>query len=93
MGFNEIYLLGMDHNYICNKKNNKRFYQNGLHQNNEEERILKGSSEVKHSSKALYNIFSQYEILKNNTSKQIYNISNNSLLDVFDYVKLSDVIK
>ena len=93
MGFNEIYMLGMDHNYICNNKSKKRFYQNGIHQYNEDERLLKGSSEVKHSSIALYNIFSQYEILKNNTSKQIYNISNNSLLDVFDYVKLSDVIK
>ncbi|SVE39785.1 uncharacterized protein METZ01_LOCUS492639, partial [marine metagenome] len=27
MGFNDIYLLGMDHNYICNKKS-KRFYKN-----------------------------------------------------------------
>jgi len=93
MGFNEIYMLGMDHNYICNNKGKKRFYQNGIHQYNEEERLLKGSSEVKHSSKALYNIFSQYEMLKKNTSKRIYNISENSLLDVFDYAKLSDVIK
>ena len=93
MGFNDIYMLGMDHNYICNEKSKKRFYQNGIHQYNEEERLLKDSSEVKHESKALHNIFSQYEILKNNTSKQIYNISNNSLLDVFDYVKLSDIIK
>ena len=93
MGFDEIYMLGMDHNYICNKKSKKRFYQNGIHQHNEEERLLKGSSEVKHSSKALYNIFSQYEMLKNNTSNRIYNISDYSLLDVFDYAKLSDVIK
>ena len=27
MGFNEIYLLGMDHNYICNKENNHRYYK------------------------------------------------------------------
>jgi len=93
MGFNDIYMLGMDHNYICNKKSKKRFYQNGIHQYNEEERLLKGSSGVKQESKALYNIFSQYEMLKNNTSKRIYNISKNSLLDVFDYAKLKDVLK
>ena len=93
MGFSEIYMLGMDHNYICNKKNKKRFYQDGIHQLNEDQRLLKGSSEVKHSSKALYNIFSQYEMLKKNTSKRIYNISENSLLDVYDYAKMSDVIK
>ena len=28
MGFSEIYLLGMDHNYICNNENNYRFYKN-----------------------------------------------------------------
>jgi len=34
MGFSEIYLVGMDHNYICNKENNHRSYKNGIHQNN-----------------------------------------------------------
>ena len=38
MGFSEIYLLGMDHNYICNNESNYRFYQNGIHQKNEMER-------------------------------------------------------
>ena len=44
MGFSEIYLLGMDHNYICNNESNYRFYQNGIHQNNEVERTIKGAS-------------------------------------------------
>ena len=28
MGFKEIYLLSMDHDYICNNENNYRFYKN-----------------------------------------------------------------
>ena len=93
MGFSEIYLLGMDHNYICNKEKDFRFYENGIHQKNEEERILKGSSGIKHMSKGLYKIFNQYELIKINTSRKIFNISNNSILDIFDYVNLRDVIK
>ena len=93
MGFSEIYMLGMDHNYICNKESNYRFYNNGIHQHNEQQRSLKGSSKVKHFSKGLYNIFSQYEMIKNNTPKSIYNVSSNSLLDVFEYVKLAKVVK
>ena len=44
MGFKEIYLLSVDHNYICNYESNYRFYQNGIHQNNEVERTIKGAS-------------------------------------------------
>ena len=92
MGFSEIYLLGMDHNYICNNESNYRFYKNGIHQNNEVERIIKGDSRTKHLSFGMYKIFQQYELLTNNSHTKIYNSSRNSLLDVFNYVKLEDVI-
>ena len=92
MGFSEIYLLGMDHNYICNNESNYRFYKNGIHQNNEVERIIKGFSRTKHLSFGMYKIFQQYELLTNNSHTKIYNSSRNSLLDVFNYVKLEDVI-
>ena len=92
MGFSEIYLLGMDHNYICNNENNYRFYKDGIHQKNEDERILKGASLTKHLSFSLYNIFHQYELLLNNSHINIYNISSNSLLDVFNYVTFEDAI-
>ena len=92
MGFSEIYLLGMDHNYICNNESNYRFYKNGIHQNNEEERIIKGYSRTKHLSFGMYKIFQQYELLTNNSHTKIYNSSRNSLLDIFNYVELEDVI-
>ena len=92
MGFSEIYLLGMDHNYICNNESNYRFYKNGIHQNNEVERIIKGYSRTKHLSFGMYKIFQQYELLTNNSHTKIYNSSRNSLLDVFNYVTLEEVI-
>ena len=92
MGFSEIYLLGMDHNYICNNESNYRFYQKGIHQNNEVERTIKDASRTKHLSFGMYKIFHQYELLSNNSNAKIYNSSRNSLLDVFKYVKFSESI-
>jgi hypothetical protein len=92
MGFSEIYLLGMDHNYICNNESNYRFYQKGIHQNNEVERTIKDASRTKHLSFGMYKIFHQYELLSNNSHTKIYNSSRNSLLDVFKYVKFSESI-
>ena len=93
MGFSEIYLLGMDHNYICNNKSNYRFYKDGIHQNDEDERMLKDTSLTKHLSFSIYKIFHQYELLSNNSDTEIYNTSRNSLLDIFEYVTFKDIIK
>ena len=92
MGFKEIYLLSMDHNYICNNESNYRFYQNGIHQNNEVERTIKGASRTKRLFFGEYKIFHQYELLSNNSHTNIYNSSINSLLDVFKYVKFNESI-
>ena len=92
MGFKEIYLLSMDHNYICNNESNYRFYQNGIHQNNEVERTIKGASRTKHLSFGEYKIFHQCELLSNISHTNIYNSSINSLLDVFKYVKFNESI-
>jgi len=90
MGFSEIYLLGMDHNYICNNESNYRFYKNGIHQNNEVERIIKSASRTKHLSFGMYKIFHQYELLSNNSYTKIYSSSKDSLLDVFKYVQFNE---
>ena len=92
MGFSEIYLLGMDHNYICNKESDYRFYKNGIHQKNEDKRLIKDSSRTKHTSLGIYNIFSQYELLSDNSDTIILNTSKDTLLDVFKYVIFSESI-
>jgi hypothetical protein len=80
----------MDHNYICNKESDYRFYKNGIHQNNEVERTIKGASRTKHLSFGMYKIFQQYELLSNNSQTKIYNSSRHSLLDVFKYVQFNE---
>ena len=92
MGFSEIYLLGMDHNYICNKESDYRFYKNGIHQKNEDKRLIKDFSRTKHASLGIYKIFSQYELLSDNSDTKILNTSKDTLLDVFKYVTLKDII-
>ena len=92
MGFSEIYLLRMDHNYICYNESNYRFYKNGIHQKNEDKRVIKDSSRTKHTSLGIYNIFSQYELLSDNSDTKILNTSKDTLLDVFKYVTLKDII-
>jgi hypothetical protein len=92
MGFDEIYLLGMDHDYICNKSKDWRFYQDGLHQKDEIKRTLKDSSYNKHEFLATGKIFEQYELLSSNTTIKIYNISSSSLLDVFNLKNLDEII-
>jgi hypothetical protein len=92
MGFSEIYLLGMDHNYICHKESDYRFYKNAIHQKDEDKRTIKESSRTKHASLGIYKIFSQYELLSDNSDTLILNTSNNTLLDIFKYVSLKNII-
>jgi len=93
MGFDEIYLLGMDHNYICKSKNDSRFYQNGLHQKDEVSRSMNGKSYAQHAFIASGKIFEHYQILKDNNACQIFNCSNSSLLDIYKCKDLGEIIK
>ena len=39
MGFDEIYLLGMDHNYMCKSEVDSRFYKHSIHQKDQIKRM------------------------------------------------------
>ncbi|BBB24353.1 hypothetical protein CVFO_1263 [Isorropodon fossajaponicum endosymbiont JTNG4] len=91
MGFDEIYLLGIDHNYVCNQGNQWRFYKEGLHQKNEISRTMKGKSYNQHTFAATGKIFKQYQMLLE--KNKIYNCSNTSLLDIFEYANLEKILK
>lgn len=93
MGFDEIYLLGMDHNYMCKSENDWRFYKEAIHQKDEEKRSMGDKSHVQHSFMATSRIFEHYQILKDNNKIKIYNCSSSSLLDIFEYRNLGETIK
>jgi len=89
MGFDEIYLLGMDHTQICKSNNEEiRFYTKADFQQSE---VI---SKIKFSNNLIeaYKSFNQKDILSANCVSNIYNCSIESLLDMFKKIKLKDVI-
>jgi len=92
MGFSEIYLLGVDHNYICiDVESNFRFYKSSIHQNNEMSRIKNVKSDLLLNTAQTF--FEKELIQKNCKNQKIYNCSQRSLLDMFKKIKLKDIIK
>ena len=92
MGFSEIYLLGVDHNYIClGDEENHRFYKSSIHQKDEIKRMkLKKSDEFMGTAK----VFFEKELISVNTDySKIYNCSKESLLDMFVRIELNSLMK
>jgi hypothetical protein len=91
MGFDEIYLLGVDHNYICiSSEKQYRFYKNSIHQENENERMkLKKSDELLGTAK----VFLENELISENMNVKIFNCSAASLLNMFEKKSFSEVLK
>ena len=91
LGFKEIYLLGFDHNSICNKKRDFAFQ----HFYTEEKSILVTDvSDFKRELQCLLDLWSQYETLKEIADLlgvNIINATNGSYLDVFTHID-SDIV-
>ena len=87
MGYKEIYLLGMDHNYICQDVSNWRFYKNENYQKNDINSISSNyTSFNEHLLFSTGKILRQYNLININTNSKIYNCSQSSLLDMFEKV-------
>lgn len=91
MGFSEIYLLGIDQNYICiQQENDYRFYESSVHQKNEHKRMdfnnlqtLRGTANVLEEKKWLH---------EHCSDTNIYNCSMSSLIDIFPKLSLEEVM-
>lgn len=93
MGFDEIYLLGMDHDYfLYDDESQMRMYDSAKHQNNEFERSFGDTFYIKEFLRQ-YNIFSKYKAFKDNSKSKIYNASNGGILKIFSKVKYEDLFK
>lgn len=93
MGFEKIYLLGMDHNYfLFDNEKNMRMYKNAIHQNNELKRTFGNDFYVIEFLRQ-YNIFIKYRFFTKNFQGSVYNLSEESLLKIFPKVKLREVIE
>ena len=103
MGFKEIYLIGMDHNYIALDKNKQRFaHSSYLHI--DEQKLSDASKVNKETLSSLYSmntetlfhtakIFMHYKKIKNVFKGDIYNLSKDSFLDIFEYRSLKEVLE
>lgn len=91
MGFDEIYLLGMDHDYFLYDDESKmRMYSNAKHQNNEFERSFGDTFYIVEFLRQ-YNIFSKYKAFNDNSDSKIYNAANGGILKLFPRVKFEDL--
>ena len=93
MGFDEIYLLGMDHDYFLYEDESKmRMYERAVHQQNEFERTFGDTFYIKEFLRQ-YNIFSKYKAFANNSNSKIFNASNGGILKVFPKVKYESLFE
>ncbi|MGQ4001745.1 hypothetical protein QIW49_05435 [Francisellaceae bacterium CB300] len=91
MGFDEIYLLGMDHDYfLYENESQMRMYSSAKHQQNEFARTYGDTFYVKEFLRQ-YNIFSKYKVFDDKSSSKIFNASNGGILKVFPRVKFKDL--
>ncbi len=88
MGFEEIYLIGLDHSYICSNLNASklRFYDNAIHQKYEK---LPSNMDMFFDQG---NIFFHYQTIKSNCQSKIFNLSHRTLLDVFENCTFEEIL-
>jgi len=92
MGFDEIYLLGMDHDYFLYDDENKmRMYSQAIHQKDELKRTFGDSFYIEEFLRQ-HNIFKKYKAFSDNTDCKIYNASNGGILKVFPRVRFNEII-
>lgn len=96
MGYSEIYLLGCDHNVLKDyKKNCTHFYEkkDDLRKNASDD---KAWSDIVSELKSSLNVFAQYREYNNIALKsdvKIYNLSQESWLDVFEKKKMTKLFR
>jgi hypothetical protein len=87
MGFNPIYLIGIDHDYLCHKEyENSHFYNDASRSSQkeyQESAAHNNMSPATHVLQGTFRTFEQYEMIRKNTEAQIINLSKAGILDVF----------
>lgn len=97
MGFKEVYILGVDHSEICDRKY-IYFYEKSFNTGLEGSVDAKGNLEVSTFSltNALYRLFRQYEEIKNTAARRgvsIFNANPLGLLDTFPRVRYENLFE
>jgi hypothetical protein len=96
MGFSQIYLLGLDHNWICTQLHEQHFYakQDSII-DRKYDVALRQTTNLRTTFEAHARLWAQYERLKafaQSNNALICNATNGGLLDVFDRVKYESLV-
>mgnify|MGYP001074046749 FL=1 len=91
MGFDKIYLLGMDHDYfLYDDESNMRMYKTSIHQKDEIKRTFGNSFYIEEFLRQ-YKIFKKYDAFNTYSKSDIFNASAGGILKVFRKVKFEDL--
>lgn len=91
MGFDEIYLLGMDHDYfLYENESQMRMYSSAKHQKDEFKRVFGDTFHTKEFLRQ-YNIFTKYRAFDEYSQSKIFNASDGGILKVFPRVSFKDL--
>ncbi len=91
MGFSEIYLLGMDHDYfLYNDEKEMRMYAHAPHTRDGMKRIFNDSF-YRMELLRQYKVFTKYENLDRQFPGRIYNAGQGGLLRVFQRVRFQEL--
>jgi hypothetical protein len=92
MGFDEIILLGMDHDYFLHAKQSEmRMYKTALHQEKEIERVH-GDDFCINELLRQHIIFKKYRSFDKKSNIKIYNASSGGILNIFERVSLKSLL-
>jgi|SRR3989344_4565008 len=95
MGFDPIYLMGLEHDWLAHKSNpNVRVDAPHFYDNKENQYFINDSAVNTYELNCWcsYLLFKNYRLLKKGTDSKIYNLTPNSFLDVFPFKKFEEVV-
>jgi hypothetical protein len=93
MGFDEIYLIGVDNNLICLPRDNPRFIKGGIGHINEQKITELGTFSWNYfTSFHLARTLKQYEFMNLLYPDKIYNCSKVSMADMFPFIHYDDIL-
>ena len=95
MGFNEIYLLGVDHSWLTHYGTSQHFYEEKDHKftlHGYSEWIDNHLGDEFKKYVALWDQYLQIRSYCNENGIKIFNLSPNSLLDLFPKASLNEVL-
>lgn len=95
LGFDPIYLMGLEHNWLAIKPTADSSHLHSSHFYDVSKQYLTDNNfyPYEYSCWCQYNLYRSYRLIKKEASTQIINLTPDSYLDVFPFAKYEDILK